>query len=71
MKYIYQENDPFWEAIYMRSYGRPGGSIFGYLYCLNFLALFEQVHFWLINGIKFFQNANVWNFELGWGQSKH
>ena len=30
--------------------------------CLNFLALFQEVHFWSIKGVYFFKNANLLNF---------
>ena len=30
--------------------------------CPNFLALFQEVHFWSIKRVYFFKNANVLNF---------
>ena len=36
-----------------------GGGVYP---CLNFLALFLEVHFWSIKRVYFFKNANVLNF---------
>ena len=36
-----------------------GGGVYP---CPNFLALFQEVHFWSIKRVYFFKNANVLNF---------
>ena len=38
---------------------RRGGGVYP---CPNFLALFQEVHFWSIKRVYFFKNANVLNF---------
>ena len=35
---------------------------FSFGHCPNFLALFQEVHFWSIKRVYFFKNANVVNF---------
>ena len=42
----------------------PGWGGRGIYPCPNFLALFQEVHFWSIKRVYFFKNANVLTFEL-------
>ena len=52
-----QETNVFFRAL-PEWWGGGGG---GYP-CPNFLALFQEVHFWSIKRVYFFKNANVLNF---------
>ena len=44
------------------SFGHCPNYVGGVYPCLNFLALFLEMHFWSIKRVYFFKNANVLNF---------
>ena len=52
----------FLSAISLIVGGRGGRG--GAWQCPNLMAPFQEVYFWSIKGVYFFQNANVLNFEL-------
>ena len=53
-KQDFNEKNVFFQAL-----PEWGGGVYP---CPNFLALFQEVHFWSIKRVYFFKNANVLNF---------